>query len=354
MTRKNKILFILSVFIILAPIAVGLILWERLFITVGSVGRATVYITVFIPFLFLLLHLLCVGTMLRDYHKNGQSEKIVTVSICLIPAITVFASVLIYATLLTGTFMPYSIFYVLLGVLFILLGNYMPKAKRNHYFGIKVHWTLASDDVWMRTHRFGGKVSITVGALLILCVLLPQNPAILVVALLVSALASCFIPTIYAFVLYKKMLERGEISPENAKRSKKDKMSRAIAIPLTVIILAVCAVLCFTGSITFTVGENALVVDPTYWSTEEISYEDIEAVELIAADNASRVSGFGTPVLSMGLFRSEAHGNHTRYAYSGAEELILLTLKDGGRVILADETVEKTYALYQSLIEKIS
>ena len=354
MTRKNKILFILSFFIILAPIAIGLILWDKLFATVGSAGASTVYITVLLPLLFLVLHLLCVGTMLHDYHKNGQSEKIVTVSICLVPAITLFASVIVYTTLLTGNFVPYSLLYVLLGVMFILMGNYMPKAKRNRYFGVKTPWTLASDDIWMRTHRFSGKVGVITGAILLLCALLPQDPTVLVVSVLATAIINALASTVYSYVLFKKAVSVGELSPNAASVSKKDKAISAATIPLIVAVLAVCAVLMTTGSIAFTVGEDALTVDPTYWGSEEIAYGDIASLQLIEDDAAHRISGFGSPVLSLGLFSSEEHGKHTRLAYSDAEKLILLTLKDGTKVILGEKSTEETAALYEALIEKIS
>lgn len=354
MTRKNKILFALSVFILFAPSLFGWILWERLLASVGESGRSAVLVTVLLPIIFLALHLLCVGTMLRDYHKNGQSEKIVTVSICLVPAITLFASVIVYTTLLTGNFVPYSLLYVLLGVMFILMGNYMPKAKRNRYFGVKTPWTLASDDIWMRTHRFSGKVGVITGAILLLCALLPQDPTVLVVSVLATAIINALASTVYSYVIFKKAVKAGELSPDAGKIEKKDKIISAAAIPIIVAVLAVCAVLMTTGSIAFTVGEDALSVDPTYWGSEEIAYGDIASLQLIEDDAAHRISGFGSPVLSMGLFSSEAHGNHTRFAYSDAEKLILLTLKDGTKVILGEKSTEETAALYEALIEKIS
>jgi hypothetical protein len=177
---------------------------------------------------------------------------------------------------------------------------------------------------------------------------------VLIVALFAAALANAFVPTVYAYVIFKKAIARGEISPENAKRNKKDKISLAVALPLIVVILVFCAVLMTTGSIAFTVGEDALTVDPTYWRTQEFAYEDIASAMLIEDDDAHRISGFGSPVLSMGLFTSEAHGNHTRFAYSDAEKLILLTLKDGTKVILGEKSTEETAALYEALIEKIS
>lgn len=43
------------------------------------------------------------------------------------------------------------------GMLFIAIGNYMPKIKPNYFFGIRTPWTLENEEVWQKTHRVGGK-----------------------------------------------------------------------------------------------------------------------------------------------------------------------------------------------------
>lgn len=51
----------------------------------------------------------------------------------------------------------------IVGLLFILIGNYMPKCKQNYTTGIKVPWTLHSQENWNRTHRLAGWVWIIGG-----------------------------------------------------------------------------------------------------------------------------------------------------------------------------------------------
>ena len=55
---------------------------------------------------------------------------------------------------------------VALGALFVVLGNYMPKMRRNFFVGIRTPWTLADEDVWFRTHRLGGVLFVIGGVLL--------------------------------------------------------------------------------------------------------------------------------------------------------------------------------------------
>ncbi|PIR13762.1 hypothetical protein COV49_01035 [Candidatus Falkowbacteria bacterium CG11_big_fil_rev_8_21_14_0_20_39_10] len=64
---------------------------------------------------------------------------------------------------------------VLIGLLFIVMGNYLSKIKPNWFMGIRTPWTLSSEEVWNKTHRFGGKIFILGGLLMILEPLLPTN-----------------------------------------------------------------------------------------------------------------------------------------------------------------------------------
>lgn len=63
----------------------------------------------------------------------------------------------------------------MVGLLFIVLGNYMSKIKFNWFIGIRTPWTLSNEEVWNKTHRFGGKVFIFAGLLFILGQFSPDN-----------------------------------------------------------------------------------------------------------------------------------------------------------------------------------
>jgi len=63
----------------------------------------------------------------------------------------------------------------LIGLLFIVLGNYLGKIKMNWFMGIRTPWTMSSENVWNKTHRFGGKMFILAGLLMIAQIFLPLN-----------------------------------------------------------------------------------------------------------------------------------------------------------------------------------
>lgn len=87
---------------------------------------------------------------------------------------------------------------LLLGLLFIAIGNYLPKAKRNYVVGIRLPWTLNSDENWNRTHRLGGLTFILAGILFILNIFINKEYIVYI------SLSLFLIPSIYSFYLYTK------------------------------------------------------------------------------------------------------------------------------------------------------
>ena len=89
-----------------------------------------------------------------------------------------------------------------IGVLMIVLGNYFGKLKRNYFVGIKTPWTLASENVWNKTHRLGGRLFIIWGFGLVLAPWLAPT-----VAFVILFGGIVFIITwvmVYSYLAYKK------------------------------------------------------------------------------------------------------------------------------------------------------
>jgi len=94
-----------------------------------------------------------------------------------------------------GSFVP-----LLIGLLFILMGNYMGKIKNNWFMGIRTPWTLSSENVWNKTHRFGGRAFMLFGLLLMVSPWLPEIAAM--VAFVVGLLAASIGTMAYSYLLY--------------------------------------------------------------------------------------------------------------------------------------------------------
>ncbi len=94
------------------------------------------------------------------------------------------------------------------GLLFALLGNYMPKLPRNWFFGIRNPWTLSSETVWRKTQIFGGWLFVLSGLAIIVCSLLKINPFIPLFGALLVILPLAGI--LYPFRLFKKLEREGQ------------------------------------------------------------------------------------------------------------------------------------------------
>ncbi len=89
---------------------------------------------------------------------------------------------------------------------FAWLGNMLGKTRRNFWIGIRTPWTLASDAVWIATHRLGARVFMAMGIGGAIAIALGISPAWCLGLMLIGL---C-IPVFYSLWLSKK-LESQEI-----------------------------------------------------------------------------------------------------------------------------------------------
>ncbi len=91
-----------------------------------------------------------------------------------------------------------------IGLLFVVLGNYMPKTGSNWFFGFRTPWTLSNEEVWTATHTLGGPVMVTVGVLSILAAIaLPLEWAVgLGIVLPLAAIVGL---TVYSYRKYQEL-----------------------------------------------------------------------------------------------------------------------------------------------------
>ena len=97
--------------------------------------------------------------------------------------------------------------YILLGILFVFLGNYFNNLKPNYFIGFRTPWTLENETVWRRTHQkcsivwlIGGLIIIAVNIIPVLIpIALPINVGILLIIVA--------IPIIYSYMEYRKVVQ---------------------------------------------------------------------------------------------------------------------------------------------------
>ena len=341
MNKKNILKAIISSIVILLPIIFGVIFWDSLPDTITTHfgadgtpdGASSKAFAVFaLPLIMLALHWLCVITTFLTNRKREQSDKVYTLLFFIMPMISIFVSALIYATAFNFDLHLGSFVCILFGLMFVVMGNYMPKVTRNRTMGIKIKWTLASDENWAATHRVAGRVWFFGGFVVMLGALLPVNA--LMVAALPAILLLVLIPTVYSYVFYKKQLARGEIDETKTLVTKKDKIIGIVCTAVVIVLLIGVGILMFTGNVEYSLGDDALTVEATYYDSSTVKYADIDSVELCEDLNiGARQMGFASAKLSLGIFKSDALGTYTLYSYSGADAHVVIKSGDKTLVI---------------------
>lgn len=91
-----------------------------------------------------------------------------------------------------------SLLIVLVGALYVVIGNYFPAMKPNYFIGIRTPWTLESAHVWKKTHQMAGKYWVIGGFVVILGALLPDNTASLIV-LIATTVVITVVPSVYSY-----------------------------------------------------------------------------------------------------------------------------------------------------------
>lgn len=87
------------------------------------------------------------------------------------------------------------------GLLFLVIGNYLPKCQPNYTMGIKLPWTLASEDNWRKTHRFAGPLWMIGGVLIMLSAFFAS---LLVTVAIIVSIMLCAAPAVYSYLLFRR------------------------------------------------------------------------------------------------------------------------------------------------------
>ncbi len=208
MIKKNwKVLLITSV-VILLPILAGLILWNQLpeqmpshWNAVGEIdGWVSKPFAVFgFPLILLAAQWLCTLGTGADPKKNNHPQKILHLVLWIIPILSVLLHTITYAVALGKEVRMEVVMPVFIGLLLAIIGNYMPKCKQNYTIGIKIPWTLNSEENWNRTHRFAGRLWVICGLAIMLTGFFGGFWVFLPIVLLMV-----LVPFVYSYLLHRK------------------------------------------------------------------------------------------------------------------------------------------------------
>ena len=96
---------------------------------------------------------------------------------------------------------PWKVTILVIGIEVAIFGNFMGKFRKNFFIGIRTPWTLASDEVWLRTHRLAGRLWTVGGVVAIALSFLPGG-MIAAATILVLVIVT---PAVYSYFLYKRL-----------------------------------------------------------------------------------------------------------------------------------------------------
>ena len=342
----------------LLPMIIGCVLWNDLpesmvthWGTDGADGTGGRGMAVFLlPAGLTVMNLVCMLVTAADPKQRGQNKKALNMIFWIMPILSWLVCGTVYAVAMGKELNLVLLVFLLMGVMFLVMGNYMPKVKQNSTLGIKIYWTLNNEENWNKTHRFAGKVWVAGGVVMLCAMLLPVKWVLPV--LLASVLILAIAPMLYSYRIYKAHKAQG-IQYAAPAGNKGQKSAKIISAVLLTVVLAGVAVLMFTGEITYTVGDKGLRVEASYESDLEIPYADMDAVELRETfDAGNRILGFASVRLSMGSFQNEQWDSYTLYAYNSCRSMIVI--RSGERwLALNEKTPAQTQELYEALTERL-
>lgn len=211
MMQKNKKTLILTSIIILLPMVVGMLLWDKLPETMAmhfgadndpNGFNSKAFVVFAIPSMLLALQLFCAFITSKDPRLQNISDKIYRLVLWIVPFISLFAMSITYLHNMNVALDISRYAGLFVGILFVIVGNFLPKARQNYTIGIKLPWTLANEENWNKTHRLAGTVWVIDGILLIITTFLniPKPDYVLFGILMLAGI----IPGIYSFFLHIK------------------------------------------------------------------------------------------------------------------------------------------------------
>ena len=154
---------------------------------------------------FMLLIWLLLRFLPRIDPRRANYEKFADTYDLLINSVVALFLVMHVALIGTALGWPVSMTRLgpaLIGLQFVILGNALPRARPNWWFGIRTPWTLSNDRVWTRTHRVGGYLLAAAGVVLLLAAV---HPAQWIFALgLVAVIAAGFGSLVYSYFAWKQ------------------------------------------------------------------------------------------------------------------------------------------------------
>lgn len=298
---------------------------------------------------FLLGHWLVLLVVFSDRrNRDRQSKKAIRLILWVMPFLSLLAggvTVLLQRGIQSAG-AGSAVMAMGFGLLFIVVGNYMPKIRQNSFMGIRVKWTLENEANWNASHRFGGKIWVAGGFACLAGAMLPIQAmgVVFPVVLVTVALA----PIVYSYY-YSKTQPAAEKTVSAPLPLWQKRAARLIVAAVAVIAVWVF----LAGSAEIVYEDASFTVEASGWQDLTLSYSDIAAVDYLPAEEVPeggiRTYGLGNLRVSFGHFSNEAYGDYIRYTYDSCRDCVRLTTAGGRTVLLNGPDQAATRAIFDQL-----
>ena len=208
MWKNDKKTIIFTTIVTLLPIVAGVIFWdqlpEQLAIHFNAAGEPDGWASkaaavLGLPAGLAALHLVLLFVTDKDPKRQNISNASKMLMLWVSPFISWLGMAMTIGFALEAVRNITSIVSVCLGILFMVIGNYLPKCLPSYTVGIKLPWTLHSDDNWRYTHRIGGFCFMAAGLITLIGgiggFVWTAAPALILAAI---------VPTAASYLYYKK------------------------------------------------------------------------------------------------------------------------------------------------------
>lgn len=206
--KEHKRTIIITTIVTILPMLIGILLWNKMPDTIAIHwgannqvdGWSSKPFAVFAPPLFLaLVQIFLMFMVLNDPKRRNVGSKLMHVTFWIIPVVSWAGCGMTFLTA-AGIHVNVEIAAnFLVGLVFIVVGNYLPKSKQSYTVGVRLPWTLNSAENWNRTTRLTGKLFIVAGLCFLINTFLGFEQMIYIIIVVVL-----IVPIAYSFLLYKR------------------------------------------------------------------------------------------------------------------------------------------------------
>src|SRR5215471_15831063 len=163
------------------------------------------WFTIIMVFVAIAVYLLLTNIWRIDPKKyaaenKGRLQKIAFALVIFLAAIQCFV---IYIATQGSMKLNFRTFFVLIGIFWAVIANYMNNLKPNYFAGFRLPWTLENEENWRRTHHLASKLWFA-GGLLIAAICIFTSTTISIITLFSILTIVTVIPIVYSYRLYRK------------------------------------------------------------------------------------------------------------------------------------------------------